>query len=136
MQVLVLDSCILLSFFNQKDSGYSVALAGMRQLIAMRTRLMIPSCVVLEVGKRLLYDVSPNAMRIAVDMMLETLEIVDTTTLTMAQAFELILQLDHRTMSLEDAIIIKLAQGLGAPVWTNNYRDFASMKNLEFWIPT
>jgi hypothetical protein len=37
--------------------------------------------------------------------------------------------------TLEDAIVINTALGLGVPVWTLNYRDFAAVKNLKFWTP-
>jgi predicted nucleic acid-binding protein len=132
---IVLDSCVLLAAYNQKDKDHTQAAQGLRHLIAQNIQMAVPACVVLEVAKRLLYDVSPQAMRRATEVMLETLEIFDTTQPSLQEALELIELLNHRTMSLEDAIVINLAQSFGAPVWTHNYRDFASIKNLEFWKP-
>jgi predicted nucleic acid-binding protein len=135
MQILVLDTGVLLAYFNKKDSTHSEVLRGFYQLVEMKTRLVVSSCVVLETAKRLLYDLNPEVMRQATALMLESLEVVDTTKPIVEEAFNLTVRLNHRTMSLEDAIVINTALDMKAPVWTYNYRDFGGIKNLEFWTP-
>jgi hypothetical protein len=51
-----------------------MAAAGFASLARSGTRLIAPSCVVLEVAKRLLFDVNVAAMHKATAAMLETLD--------------------------------------------------------------
>ncbi len=132
---LVLDTGVLLAFFNNRDKDHAQALSGFGQLNEMNTRLIAPSCVVLEVAKRLLFDVNAIAMQRATTAMLETLVIPDTTPNIIQNALELIQRMKNWGATLEDAIVINTALALNAPVWTFNYRDFAAVKNLEFWTP-
>jgi predicted nucleic acid-binding protein len=132
---IVLDTGVLISLFNGSDPDHQAVKIGFVQLEQMHTRLIVPSCVVLETAKRLLFDVNPEAMQIATAAMLEDMEVLDTTQTTIEQAMQLIQDLNHRTATLEDAIVINTALTLSAPVWTINYRDFAAIKNLEFWNP-
>jgi hypothetical protein len=74
---LVLDTSVLLAFLNERDKDHTQALSGFQSLNEMNTRLIAPSCVVLEVAKRLLFDVNAGAMQRATIAMLETLEILD-----------------------------------------------------------
>ena len=132
---IVLDTGVLLTFFNRLDPKHQEIKAGFMALQQMHTRLIVPSCVVLETSKRLLFDVNTQAMQIATIAMLEEMEIPDTTSDSIREALQLIQNLNHWTASLEDAIVINTALTLNAPVWTMNYRDFAAIKNLQFWIP-
>ncbi len=132
---LVLDTGVLLAFFNDRDKDHTQALSGFGQLNEMNTRLIAPSCVVLEVAKRLLFDVNAMAMQRATTAMLETLVIPDTTPNIIQNALEVIQSMKNWGATLEDAIVINTALALNAPVWTFNYRDFAAVKNLEFWTP-
>lgn len=135
LRSVVLDSGVLIALFIPEDINHPEAVRGFDQLIRMRTRMQTPICVVLEVAKRLLFDVSPFAMRTATEAMLKTLEIIDTTAPMIEESLKFIETLDHRTMTLEDAIVINTALAMKAPFWTYNYRDFGSIKNLEFWTP-
>ncbi len=132
---LVLDTGVLLAFFNDRDPDHDLASSGMFFLYEANTRLIAPSCVVLEVAKRLLFDVSANAMHLATQAMLETLEIPNTTPETIQDALDFIVRMNKWKATLEDAIVIQTALRLNTPVWTNNYRDFGGIKNLEFWNP-
>lgn len=132
---LVLDTGVLLAFLNDRDKDHSQALSGFQQLNEMNTGLIAPSCVVLEVAKRLLFDVNAAAMQRATIAMLEALEILDTTPETIQAALGLIQSMKVWSATLEDAIVINTAFTFNAPVWTFNYRDFGSIKNLEFWTP-
>ena len=132
---LILDTGILLALFNNQDDCHSTAVQGFKTLDTAHTRLIAPSCVVLETGKRLLFDVNAAAMQRATLAMLETLEILDTTPHTIQDALELTLSMNKWGATLEDAIIINTALALTAPVWTLNYRDFGAIKNLAFWTP-
>jgi predicted nucleic acid-binding protein len=135
LKCLVLDSGVLLAFFNNRDKYHAIAVSGFGQLNDMNTRLVAPSCVVLEVAKRLLFDVNATAMQRATTAMLETLEIPDTTPETILDALELIEGMKVWAATLEDAMVMNAAFAFNAPVWTLNYRDFGSIKNLEFWTP-
>ncbi len=132
---VILDTGILLALFNNQDGYHSTAVQGFNALDTAHTRLIVPSCVVLETAKRLLFDVNATAMQRATLAMLETLEILDTTPHTIQDALELTLSMNKWGATLEDAIIINTALALTAPVWTLNYRDFGAIKNLEFWTP-
>ena len=132
---LVLDTGVLLAFLNDRDKDHTQALSGFQSLNEMNTRLIAPSCVVLEVAKRLLFDVNAAAMQRATIAMLETLEILDTTPETIQAALGLIQSMEIWSATLEDAIVMNAALALKTPVWTFNYRDFGSIKNLEFWTP-
>jgi predicted nucleic acid-binding protein len=135
LKCLVLDSGVLLAFFNNRDKYHAQAVNGFGQLNDMNTRLVAPSCVVLEVAKRLLFDVNAAAMQRATTAMLETLEILNTTPETILDALELIEGMKVWAATLEDAMVMNAAFTLNAPVWTLNYRDFGSIKNLDFWTP-
>ncbi len=130
---LVLDTGVLLAFLNDRDKDHTQALSGFQSLNEMNTRLIAPSCVVLEVAKCLLFDVNAGAMQTATAAMLETLDIPDTTPYTIGNALELIQSMKNWGATLEGAIVINTALALNTPVWTFNYRDFGSIKNLEFW---
>jgi predicted nucleic acid-binding protein len=133
---LVLDTGVLYAAFDVGDVQYhSIASAGFLSLARSGTRLIVPSCVVLEVAKRLLFDVSIEAMQKATAAMLETLDVRDTTVAVLQTALELVQSKQQWGATLEDAIVMNTALGLGVPVWTLNYRDFAAVKNLEFWTP-
>jgi predicted nucleic acid-binding protein len=132
---LVCDTGVLLAFFNDQDEYHAKAVSGFQQLDRMNTRLIVPSCVVLEVAKRLLFDVNASAMQKATAAMLESLEILDTTPETLMTALEYLKTMKIWTATLEDVIVINTALVLNAPVWTLNYRDFGAIKNLEFWTP-
>jgi predicted nucleic acid-binding protein len=132
---IVLDAGVLITLFNRLDPDHETVKTGFSQLEQMRTRLVVPSCVVLETAKRLLFDVNTQAMQLATTAMLEDMAVLDTTQTTIEQALHLIQSLNHLTTTLEDAIVINTALALSAPVWTINYRDFAAIKNLEFWNP-
>jgi predicted nucleic acid-binding protein len=135
LKCLALDSGVLLAFFNNRDKYHALAVSGFGQLNDMNTRLVVPSCVVLEVAKRLLFDVNATAMQTATTAMLETLEILNTTPEIILDALEAIESMKVWAATLEDAMVINTAFALNAPVWTLNYRDFGSIKNLEFWTP-
>jgi predicted nucleic acid-binding protein len=132
---LILDTGVLLALFNNRDDYHSTAVQGFSALDTAHTRLLAPSCVVLETAKRLLFDVNAAAMHTATLAMLETLDILDTTPHTIQDALELTQSMNKWGATLEDAIIINTALALNAPVWTLNYRDFGAIKNLEFWTP-
>ncbi len=82
-----------------------------------------------------MFDIDAETMQIGVEAMLRSFEILDTTVPTIASAFELIQTKADWRATLEDAVVIQTALTLNAPVWTFNYRDFAAIKNLEFWTP-
>ena len=132
---LVLDTGVLLALFNQRDPEHDNALNGFRNLETNRTALHAPACVVLETAKRLLFDVNAEAMRGATALMLESFEVQDTTPRIIQDALELIGEMKRWGATLEDALVIQTALTLNAPVWTFNYRDFASIKTLQFWTP-
>lgn len=133
---IVLDTGVLYAAFDAGDvKHHATSIAGMSSLNASNTRLIAPSSIVLETAKRLQFDVGPTAMQTATAAMLETLEVLDTTPQTISSALELIHSMGKWVATLEDAILINAALALGAPVWTFNYRDFGSVKNLEFWTP-
>jgi predicted nucleic acid-binding protein len=132
---IVLDAGVLITLFNRLDPDHETVTTGFMQLAQMHTQLVVPSCVVLETAKRLLFDVNTQAMQMATVAMLKDMEVLDTTQITIEQAMQLIQNLNHLTATLEDAIVINTALTLSAPVWTINYRDFAAIKNLEFWNP-
>lgn len=130
------DTGVLYGFFDADDAlHHENAVRGFQILVAGHTRLIAPSCVVLEVAKRMLFDINVSAMQTAVTSMLETLEILDTTPATIQNALELIQSKNDWGATLEDAIVIQTALALDAPVWTINDRDFNAVKALQFWTP-
>jgi predicted nucleic acid-binding protein len=125
---------VLYAAFDAGDVEYhKIAASELLRLNQSNTQLIVPTCVVLETAKRLLFDVNASAMRRATAAMLETLEVVNTTAETLKEALELMLVMGHWGATLEDAIVINTALQLKVPVWTLNYRDFGSIKGLEFW---
>ena len=87
---IVLDTGVLLALFNDRDPDHAAAKRGFALLEASNTRLIVPTCIVLETAKRLLFDVNATAMQIATAAMLETLELLDTTPQAIQAALELI----------------------------------------------
>ena len=132
---IVLDAGVLITLFNRLDPDHETVKTGFIQLEQMNTQLIVPSCVVLETAKRLLFDVNTQAMQVATAAMLEDMDVLDTNQETILEALQLIQNLNHRTATLEDAIVMHTALNIGVPVWTINYRDFAAIKNLKFWNP-
>ena len=104
-------------------------------LEASNTCLIVPTCIVLETAKRVQFDVSANAMQTATAAMLETLEVLDMTLQTITAALEPSHSISKWGAALEDAVVINTTLALSAPVWTFNYRDFGTIKHLEFWTP-
>lgn len=132
---LVFDTGILLALFNKRDPDHTNVVNGFLSLETSNTHLVVPSCVVFETAKRLLFDVNADAMRAGTAMMLESLDVQDTTSQTIQDALLLIERMGRWGATLEDAVVIQTALILNAPVWTFNYRDFAAVKTLQFWTP-
>ena len=132
---LVFDTGILLALFNKRDPQHDNVVGGFLSLETSSTHLIVPSCVVFETAKRLLFDVSASAMRAGTAMMLESLNVQDTTTHTIQDALVLTERMGQWGATLEDAVVIQTALTLKAHVWTFNYRDFAAVKTLQFWTP-
>lgn len=132
---LLLDTGVLIGLFNRKDPDHEITKQGFAALEDARARLIAPAAVVLEVSKRLLFDVNATAMQTGTDAMLEMLDVLNTTPATLRDALELIQGMKGWGATLEDAIVMNTALALDAPVWTINYRDFAAVKKLRFWTP-
>jgi hypothetical protein len=47
----------------------------------------------------------------------------------------MVTQLPQWQGSLEDATVVFMALRYHSPVWTYNFRDFGTFKNLDFWTP-
>jgi predicted nucleic acid-binding protein len=132
---LVLDIGVLISLFNRKDAQHEITKQGFAALDEAHSRMVVPVAVVLEVSKRLLFDVNATVMQTATQAMLEMLDVRDTTPRTIRDALEMIQSMKGWGATLEDAIVIQTALVLDVPVWTLNYRDFAAVKTLRFWTP-
>lgn len=132
---IVLDTGVLIALFDRDDKDHQNALIGFAELAKQNTKLIVPSAVVLETAKRLFFDTTVPIMNHATQVMLSTMEILDTTSFVIQDALALTQTMSGWGATLEDAIVINTALALGAPVWTMNYRDFAAIKNLEFWSP-
>jgi predicted nucleic acid-binding protein len=132
---LVLGTGILLALFNKRDPEHTNVVNGLLSLETSNAHLIVPSCVVFETAKRLLFDVNADAMRAGTAMMLESLDVQDTTAHTIQEALLLTERMGKWGATLEDAVVIQTALMLKAHVWTFNYRDFAAIKTLQFWTP-
>ena len=135
LTALVLDTGILIALFDTGDAFHQTAKVGISQLEQQRTRLFVPAAVVLETSKRLLFDTNANVMHNALDNMLETLEIFDTTKNIIQDAKNFAAGIKKWNGTLEDAMVAQMALLYQIPVWTMNYRDFAAIAKLEFWNP-
>ena len=132
---IVLDTGVLIALFDRGDKDHQLALLGFAELERQNTELIVPSAVVLETAKRLFFDTTVSIMRHATQVMLENMGVLDTTPFVIRDALELTQTMSGWGATLEDAIVINTALTLNAPVWTMNYRDFAAIKNLQFWSP-
>ena len=132
---LVLDTGILIALFDSGDAYHNSAKVGIVLLEQQKTRLFVPAAVVLETAKRLLFDTNSSTMHTAIDNMLETLEIFDTSKTSIQVAKDFAANIKAWNGTLEDAMVAKMALTYRIPVWTMNYRDFAAIPKLEFWNP-
>ena len=129
---LILDAGPLIALFQQEDADHQVALDGFGKLREAAAKPFLPVPVAYEVFKWLLYRSGPDLAREALERMLNSLVTLEG---DFAAACALVRALPGWGGSLEDATVAVLAQELGVPVWTLNYRDFSAFKLLELWNP-
>lgn len=131
---LILDAGPLYALAAPKDTAHEDAKLGFTQLAKEAVNLIVPLPIVFEVFKLLCYRDSPKVARAVLQQML-TMTVIPVG-LAETEAIAIFLaQVPSWAGSLEDASVILLAQTLKCPVWTLNYRDFGSFKDLQFWTP-
>ncbi len=132
---LILDAGPLYALAASKDVAHEEAKRGFTQLAQENVDLIAPLPIVFEVFKLLCYRDSPQVARAVLKQMM-TMTVVPVGLVETEAIAIFLAQVPHWGGSLEDASVILLAQTLKCPVWTLNYRDFGSFKDLQFWTST
>lgn len=132
---LVIDAGPLIGLLNTRDDYHADALQGFESLSAAGVALRVPSPIIFEVYKWLLHRTGLPTAQLALALMLEDLRLEYIDERDLHGMRQLMAQRPTWTGSLEDASVVWLASRTGAPIWTNDYRDFAAFKNIEFWTP-
>jgi hypothetical protein len=125
----------LIALFYAADHHHLVADTGYRQLVRSNTRLLMPLPIVFEVYKRILHQVGPQAAQAGLQRIRGSLEITYPQLADLDAVTDLIATMPTWRGSLEDALVAVTGLSLDVPVWTLNYRDLATVRNLHFWTP-
>lgn len=135
MNYLSVDAGPFIGLFYEKDTYHQQCVQGFTQLAKNKTILITPIPIVFEVYKWLLQRTTPAIAQQALQVMEDTLHLVEINKDDLADLKAILLQLPHWQGSLEDAAVIFIALRYRCPVWTYNFRDFAAFKALDFWTP-
>lgn len=135
MRRLVLDAGPLIALVSQKDDYHNLATAGFARLTAEFGEVLTPLPIVFEVYKFVGFNQSfAVAQRLLTILREETvIEILSEN--DFSEIFELITRYPEWTATLEDASVLVIAQRAQSLVWTIDYQDLASFKNINFWTP-
>lgn len=136
MRRLIIDSGPLIAFFYEKDTYHQQARRGFEALLPSSTLLNVPSAIVFEVYKWLLYSTSKPLARKGLEVMLDNFDISFTDLQLLEEVQLTVKNLPDWNGTLEDAIVMLLAQHYRCPLWTINFRGFGSFKSLKFWQPS
>lgn len=135
MKQLVIDAGPLIGLFYTKDTDHDQCVAGFRQLNQAKTILLTPIPIVFEVYKWLLQRTTPERAQEMLQTMQSSLHLIPLEKLDFEALQTFVLTLPQWQGTLEDAVVITTALRYRCPVWTLNYRDFGTFKNLKFWTP-
>jgi len=134
-RVVLADAGPFIGLFNREDRHHDEALRGFRELAEQRTRVIVPLPIVLEVYKWLRYHVGSDAALSALNRMLRTTQIDYPGPDEFERAVQLVRVRPSWGGSLQDAFLAQQALTTRLPLWTLNYRDFASFSAVRFWNP-
>lgn len=133
LKQLALDAGPLIALLYAKDTQHCECKKGFEQLSQSNVRLLTPIPILFEVYKWLLHTTNPTTAQTALNVMVETLHLIELSQADFLEVHNLIKALPNWRGSLEDATVIWVAQRYKCPVWTLNYRDFSAFPSLEFW---
>lgn len=132
---LVVDSGPFIAHLRDDDPDHSAANRGFGMLADVRSRLLVPAPVVLEVFKWSLYRAGPQKARAVLARVRRGCEVLPLDRAAFNAACSLVDQLPSWGGTLEDATVVMAALELNVPVWTLNYRDFSAFRKIELWVP-
>jgi predicted nucleic acid-binding protein len=135
LRQIVLDAGPLIGLFHAKDIDHNQCVTGFLQLNQAKTLLLTPVPIIYEVYKWLLHNTTPIAAQQALKGMEDSLTPLPIDKATFQSICEKIQSLSTWQGTLEDLTVIETALQYQCPVWTLNYRDFASFNTLSFWNP-
>jgi len=135
LKQLVLDAGPLIGLFYAKDTYHEQCVNGFQQLAKQKTILLTPIPIIFEVYKWLLQRTYPAIAQNTLKVMQESLHPVALDQNDFEQIQAMVTQLPQWQGSLEDATVVFIALRYHSPVWTYNFRDFGTFKNLDFWTP-
>lgn len=135
MNHLTIDAGPFIGLFYRKDTYHQQCVEGFAQLAKNKTILLAPIPIVFEVYKWLLMRTTPATAQHALQVMGDSLHLIDINKAELNELKAMLLQLPQWQGSLEDATVILVALRYRCPVWTYNFRDFAAFKSLNFWTP-
>jgi predicted nucleic acid-binding protein len=131
---LVLDAGPLYALAAPKDTAHEQAKLGFIQLAQESAELIVPLPIIFEVFKLLSYRDSPQVARMVLVQMM-SMTVIPTNLADVAAISSVLDKFPKWGGSLEDALVVLIAQQTRCPVWTFNYRDFGSFQALQFWNP-
>jgi predicted nucleic acid-binding protein len=134
-RALVLDAGPLIALVHATDDAHIGSVAGFRQLVSSKTRLIVPLPIVFEVYKWVLDNGGARAARTALSTLVESTEISYALRAEFHDVQELVTALADWQGTLKDALVALTALRLRAPVWTLNFRDLSAFPRLSFWTP-
>jgi predicted nucleic acid-binding protein len=135
MNHLTIDAGPFIGLFYAKDTYHQQCVEGFAQLAKNKTILLAPIPIVFEVYKWLLMRTTPATAQRALQVMEDSLHLIEINKADLTNLKALLLQLSQWQGSLEDATVVLVALRYRCPVWTYNFRDFAAFKSLNFWTP-
>ncbi|MEM9947367.1 MAG: type II toxin-antitoxin system VapC family toxin [Cyanobacteria bacterium P01_D01_bin.36] len=135
MKQIVLDAGPLIGLFYAKDTYHQNCIDGIAELTQKRTALLTPLPIVFEVYKWLLQRNRPDIARRALRTMKNELQVLVFDEQAFGKVQDVIEDLPDWQGSLEDATVMLASVKYGCPIWTYNFRDFATFQSLEFWNP-
>jgi predicted nucleic acid-binding protein len=135
LRQIVLDAGPLIGLFYAKDIDHHQCVAGFSQLSQAGTVLLTPVPIIYEVYKWLLHNTTPITAQQTLKGMEASLMLIPIDSIEFRSMCQKIQSLFTWQGTLEDFTVITMALQYQCPVWTLNYRDFASFSTLNFWNP-
>jgi predicted nucleic acid-binding protein len=132
---IVVDAGPFIAHIREDDPDHSTAVRGFEALARMKSHLIVPAPIVLEVFKWTLHHGGPAAARSVLARMRGGCEVLPLDRRMFEAACALVDHLPGWEGTLEDATVAVSAMELGVPVWTLNYRDFAAFPRVGLWNP-
>jgi predicted nucleic acid-binding protein len=132
---LVVDAGPLIAILDNREEEHAQATRGLAQLVAARTRVIVPLPIVFEVFKWLSNETRREVARAWLGQIHDGAVIRYPQRSELDRVTAILYMMPFWRGSMEDALLAVTCERERLPLWTFNYRDLAAFKHLQFWTP-